>query len=248
MNNGAQRVLVILKEIAKSPDGVGVRELARCLGQSPSGVQKGLQALLAQDFVRQDGESKRYLLGPAAFQVGLAGLAHLDVRTVAREPLDALAKDSGETAFLAIRHGDEALYVEKVLGAAEIRMDVPIGARRPLNSTAVGKILLAFMPDQEFYRLAGAGAFVRTTPNTSTDPMALRAEILQIRESGVAFDREEFAIGSACIAAPVRNCEGNVVAAVTISGPARRVDATEANIELVKSCARRISHALGYQG
>jgi IclR family acetate operon transcriptional repressor len=161
--------------------------------------------------------------------------------------MEALAKESAETVFLGVRHGDEAIYIEKVLGLSEVRVDAPIGARRPFNCTAVGKVLLAFMPEQEFYRLAGAGAFVRATQNSVTDPIALRAEILKVRESGVAVDREEFALGAACVAAPVQNCEGNVVAAVALSGPARRVEPAEHVIELVKSCARSISHALGYQ-
>ncbi len=244
----AQRVLVILREIAKSSDGVGVRELARSLGQSPSNVQKGLQALLAQEFVRQDEETKRYLLGPTALQVGLAGLSRFEVRTVAREHLEMLAKDTGETVFLGVRHGDEAMYIEKVLGPSEIRVDAPIGARRPFNCTAAGKILLASLPDQEFYRLAAAGAFVQATPNSVTDPMALRAEILRVRESGVATDRQEFALGAACVAAPVYDHDGKVVAVVALSAPAERLGPAESIVELVKACARRISHALGYQG
>lgn len=248
MSLAAQRALVILREIAKSADGVGVRELARSLGQSPSNIQKGLQALLAQEFVRQDEGTKRYLLGPTAIQVGLAGLSRFDVRTVAREHLEMLAQATGETVFLGVRHGDEAMYIEKVLGPSEIRVDAPIGARRPFNCTAVGKVLLASFPEQEFYRLAAAGAFVQATPNSITDPVVLRGEILQVRDSGVAVDRQEFALGAACVAAPVHDHDGKVVAAIALSAPAERLGQTEGVAEQVKACARRISRALGYPG
>jgi len=243
----AQRVLVMLQEIAKSPDGIGVRELARNLGQSPSNIQKGLQALLAQEFVCQDGESKRYLLGPAAMQVGLAALSRFDLRNIGREYLESLAEDTGETAYLGVRYGDEAMYIEKVLGPSEVRVDAPIGARRPFNCTAMGKVLLAYMPEQEFYRLAGAGAFIQRTPSSIADPIALKEEIRRVRESGAAFDREEYSVGVACVAAPVFNHDGKLAGAVVLSGPAPRITSNQNIAQQVKSCAQTISTRLGWQ-
>ena len=248
MSLAAQRVLVILREIAKAANGIGVRELARGMGQSPSNVQKALQALLDQEFVCQDTESKRYLLGPTALQVGLAGLSRFDVRGIAREHLEALAQETGETAYLGVRHGDEVMYVEKVIGPSEIRVDAPIGARRPFNCTAAGKVLLASLPEQEFRQLAAGGAFVQRTPNSITDPAALAREMVKIREAGVAIDREEFALGVMCVAAPARNHEGATVAAIVLSGPAQRLGPSDTLIEQVKTCAGRVSATLGYRG
>ncbi len=128
-----ERALVLLKYMASSPDGVGVRDVARNLGTSPAVVQKSLQALVAQNFATQDPVTQHYHLGPAAIQVGLAGLAKLEIRKVARPYLETLAFSSGETVFLAIQQEDAAVYVDKVLSLSEIRLDAPIGSRRPFN-------------------------------------------------------------------------------------------------------------------
>jgi DNA-binding IclR family transcriptional regulator len=246
---GVQRALVVLKTVADSADGVGVRELARALGHSPSSVQKNLEALVSQGFARQDEASKRYHLGPAALQVGLAGLARFEVRNIARRFLEALAESTGETAMIAVRHDDVAIYVDKVLGPTEIRVDAPIGSRRPFNCTAAGKALMAFMPDHEVERLAHSGAFIRTTPNSVTDLAALRHEMAQVREQGVAVDREEFVPGVMCVAAPVLDHDGAVVAAVTVSGPSQRLAAVlDALRDRVKACAAEISAAMGHAG
>ncbi|MFN8452797.1 MAG: IclR family transcriptional regulator [Anaerolineae bacterium] len=242
-----ERALVLLKYMASAPNGVGVRDLARSLGLSPGVVQKSLQALVAQGFANQDPVTQHYHLGPAAIQIGLAGLAKLEIRKVARPHLEALAASSGETVFLAIRQDDAAVYVDKALSQSEIRLDAPIGSRRPFNCTAVGKALLAYLPDDEQERLASAGAFFQSTPHSIVDPAQLSAELTQVRLTGIAFDREEYALGAMCLAAPIFNYEGEVIAALTASGPVQRVQAKQdALVGEVLECAQAISQALGY--
>jgi IclR family acetate operon transcriptional repressor len=151
--------------------------------------------------------------------------------------------------MLAVRHDDVAIYVDKVLVPAEIRVDAPIGSRRPFNCTAAGKVLLAFMPDAEVERLAQRGAFVQATSNSVRDLSAVRREIAQIREHDVAVDREEFVAGVMCVAAPVRDHDGVVVAAVTISGPSQRVGPVMETLTAhVRACAADVSAAMGYAG
>ncbi len=244
-----ERALVILKHLAAASNGVGVREVARTLGYNHAVVQKILQTLVDQDFARQDPLTQQYRLGAAALQVGLAGLAKLEVREVARPHLQALAESSGETALLGILDGQHAIYVDKTLSPAEFRLDPPLGAIRPLNCTALGKAILAFMSEDEIERLARAGAFVSATPRTITDLAQLKAELARVRETGLAVDNEEFISGAMCLAAPVRDHEGQVVAAVTISGPVQRMAGTVGRLEAeVKACAREISAGLGYSG
>lgn len=242
-----QRALIILKQMSVSPNGVGVRAMARTLGYSPAVVQKSIQALVSQGFAQQDPETERYHLGPAALQVGLAGLARLEIRQVARPYLQVLAEASGETALLGVRLGDMATYIEKVRSLNELRSDAPVGARRPFNCTAVGKALLAYFPDEELERLHRDGAFVQSTPNSITDLTQLKLEMARVREQGLAIDREEFALGIMCLAAPVRNYNGAVVGAVALAGPVQRIQsAVEELSRHVISCAADISAALGY--
>jgi len=244
-----QRALVILRHMATSPNGVSVRETARALGYNPSIVQKSMQALVSQDFAIQDAITQHYSLGPAALQVGLAGLAKSELRQVARPHLERLAATTRETALLGIRLGDHAIYVDKVISPNEIRLDPPVGAVRPFNCTAIGKALLAYMPAEEMERLAHSGAFVTATTNSVTDLTALKLEMERVRERGIAIDREEFALGAMCVAALVRNHEGVVVASVNVSGPVQRMQLAEnEHIAQVIAAAKAISAALGYRG
>lgn len=241
-----QRALILLKEISASPNGVSVREVARSLSYSPAVVQKSIQALVAEGFAQQDPITQHYHLGPAALQVGLAGLAKLELFRVAHPYMQSLADSSGETSLLGIRQGDIVIYIDKALSNAEIRLDVSIGATRPLNCTAIGKILLAEMPDAEIDRLARTGAFTQASPHSVTDVERIKQEMVEVRERGMALDLEEFSLGAMCLAAPIRNHEGRVVAAIAIAGPRQRVnDAKDRIAQQVLACAENITIALG---
>jgi len=244
-----ERALIILKLMAAAPNGIGVREVARTLGYNQGVVHKILQTLVDQDFARQDPVTQQYRLGAGALQVGLVGLAKLEVREVARPYLQALAESTGETALLGILDGPHAIYVDKALSPAEFRLDPPLGAIRPLNCTALGKAILAFMPEDAVDRLARAGAFVSATPSAITDLATLKVELARVRQTDLATDLEEFISGAMCLAAPVRDHTGQVIAAVTISGPIQRMADETARLETaVKGCAREISAGLGYGG
>ncbi len=246
-NLAVERALIILKYLSRSEDELGIRGLSRELGFSPAGVQKIMNALNAQDFVIQNEETKRYALGPVMLQIGLAMLTRLEVRQVARPYLEALAKTIGETAFLGMRDSGEIFYIDKVLPNSEIRMDAPLGASRPYNCTAVGKVILAHLPASEFERLAAAESFVQFTPNSITDPTQLTTKLEKIRQQGYALDQEEFRVGGCCVAAPIYDHNGQVVAAITAAGPAERVQASlDSIIEQVLAKGQEISARLGY--
>ena len=245
--NAVERALIILKQIAFSETGMGVREIARGMGISPSVAQKSIQALVAQGFARQNPETQMYELGSMAIQVGLAGLLRLELRQVARPYLQQLVTATGKSSFLGIRQGDGAVYIDKVLSETELRMDVPLGSWRPLNCTAVGKALLAYLPETSLAQLAHEGAFRQPTPNSIHDLQALAEEMASIRDHGIAVDREEYALGAMCLAAPIRNHEGEVIATAVVSGPIQRIEPRADDIAShVKACGDAISRALGY--
>jgi len=241
-----ERALVILKIVSQSPEGIGVRALARQLGYSPGVVQKSIQALAAQGFLEQEPSTQAYRLGTEAVMLGLVALGRMDIRKAARPVLERLVAATGETSMIGVPHGDIAVYVDQVPSPNEVRMNVPIGAPRPLNCTAVGKALLAYLPDSELERLHEAGGFRHPTSQSVEDVSELREELARVRDTGVAIDAEEFLVGARCVAAPVRDFEGNVVAAVAVSGPAGRMAANEAMvIAEVRAAAVAISDALG---
>jgi len=243
-----ERALIILNRLADAPDGLGVRELSRTLGYSPSVVQKILNTLKAHKFVEQDPSNGNYSLGPALLTLGLHMLSRIDVRQTARPHMERLSAASGETIFLGIRSGHQAIYVDKVTGNRPMWIDAALGAQRPLNCTAVGKVLLSGLSHEEIVKLARSGAFTAHTPNSITDLDALVQEIARVRERGYATDEEEFLPGAKCIAAPIKNHEGEIIAAITISAPAFRVDEhREEWVRLVRETAAAISTDLGYR-
>jgi IclR family KDG regulon transcriptional repressor len=244
--NAVERALIILKQIAFSETGVGVREVARSMGISPSMAQKAIQALVAQGFARQNPETQMYELGSMAIQVGLAGLLRLELRQVARPYLQQLTDATGESSFLGVLQGDGAVYIDKVLSQTDLRMDVSLGSWRPLNCTAVGKDLLAYLPEARLIQLA-EGAFRYPTPNSIRDLRLLEDQMAAIREQGFAIDQGEYVLEAMCLAAPVRNYEGDVIASVVVSGPMQRMEPSVEDIaRKVVSCGDAISQALGY--
>ena len=242
-----ERSLIILRLLSRTDQGMGIRELSRELGISPAGVQKIMNALHIQGFVAQNEGDKRYTLGPDVLQIGLAMLSRLEVRRVARPFLVSLAEATGETAILGIRDSDDVFYIDKVLPDTDIRMDAPLGSTRPYNCTAVGKTILAHLPADDVKRFVAADRLVQATPNSITDPVRLTHELESIRQQGYALDREEFKPGIYCVAAPIHDHDSQLVAAITVVGPAGRILANlDHIIEQVVTNGQKISTQLGY--
>ena len=242
-----ERALILLRYITDNEDGLSIREAGRNFGYSPATVQKIIGALKSQGYVVQDEITDRYHLGPEAVQLGLTALSRLDVRRAARPYLEELSRTSGETVFLAIARGNCVVYVDKVVSDQALRMDAPVGADRPYNCTAVGKVLLAGMTSEEIEDLYDAGAFEQRTENSIFDLDAMHFEVEKVREQGWARDREEFDYGASCVAAPIYDHEGRLVAALTVSGPSTRINQDlDRIIELTKSRSGNVSKAMGY--
>ena len=242
-----ERALVLLRYIVEHPEGLSIREVSREYGYSPATVQKLISALNNQNFITQDQSTERYHLGPEAVRLGLIALGRLEVRQAARPFLQALSDETEETVFLAIARRDHVIYIDKVVSGRIIRMDAPLGVDRPFNCTSVGKVLLSGMSSDKVAKLSAEGAFEHRTENSIVDPDVLLEELEQVRQRGWAFDGEEYAQGANCIGAPVYNHEGQIIAALTVSGPADRFEGNlDALADKVKSSAQAISKAMGY--
>jgi len=244
---GVERALVLLRYIADQEDGLSIREVSRELGMSTPVVQNIIEAMKAQGFVEKNKSNDRYYFGPEAIHLGFSVLSKLDIRQTSRAHLEALCKETGETVFLGILSGDKAVYIDKVVSEQMIRIDARFGATRPLNCTAVGKALLAHQQPEVIQEIFDAGAFEKRTENSIMDPYKLQDELKKIRDQGWSFDDEEFMQEACCIAAPIRDGGGLVIAALSISAPASRVRGRETEIiEQVKRHAKGISGNLGY--
>jgi IclR family transcriptional regulator, KDG regulon repressor len=245
---GIDRAIVILGYLAAKKKGAGVRQISRDLGYSSSVTQKILNTLKTHQFVKQDEASGVYQLGIALVELGLSVLERLDVRQIARPHLTDLADDTQETALLAIRDGLHAVYIDKAESPLPIRMNAGIGAHRPLNCTGVGKVLLAWGPAGLLETMNWAPILKKSTPNSIDDLEQLKVELEHVREQGFALDQEELHVGMMCVAAPVFNREGEVIAAITVAGPTERIkDRIEGHASKVMTKAALISRELGYQ-
>lgn len=207
------RALDLLAERAD----VGTNEIALALGIDKGAASRTMQTLVAAGYAVQNAK-RRYQRGPKlrAGPATAAG-AGLSIRERAHPLLERLHTATGETAHLAIRADDRVLYLDKVETDLPLRVDRPVGTLSPLHCTALGKIFLAFGEAPVPRTLAGY------TAHTAMDVDALRSALARIVQDGYAIDDEEFAVGIRCVAAPLRDAAGRVVAAIGISGPTARI-------------------------
>jgi IclR family acetate operon transcriptional repressor len=208
-----ERTLSVLEALGRPRPLAEIAELAEL--PKPT-VHRILQVLVARGFAR-DAEDGVYAAGPRVLAVAGEALAELDVAGLARPVLGTLQRSVGGTVHLALRNGDEAVYVEKIEGGEPYRMASRIGLPLSLHSTGIGKAILAFLPEPELDDLLTRIPFEARTPSTLVTPAALRAELKRVHEQGYAVDDEENETGVRCVAAPLFDHQGRVVGGLSVS-------------------------------
>jgi DNA-binding IclR family transcriptional regulator len=236
------KALALLEAVAE-----GYREvdaLAQRVGLARSTTHRLLLALVKEGYLRHIPR-KGYRLGPKLIRLGFQAHSQLHLPSLARPHLEWLRDETSETVHLAVLDGTRVIYIEKLPGYRELQFASYIGARLPAQSTALGKALLAHLPEAEWQNHFVPG--LKRTPNTISDFARFRQELLEIRERGYSLDLEENEPGVRCVAAPIFDGSGKVVAAVSVSSasvylPGERIPQVA---DLVKEAARRISRELG---
>lgn len=238
----------LLEVLADNGRPMGISEMARALGMDKSTVYRLLATLKVRGYLEQDPETRRYMVGPRMIAISSRVLGSSDVRLQARPFMKRLLQETRETVHLAMRMEDQVVYIAQEISPEVVSVNTEIGQREPIYCTAVGKALVAFLPEDELEDVIGRLDFRRHTPQTITDPEQFRAHCCQIRAQGYAVDDEELYPGVRCIAAPVRGYDGNVVASLGISGPASRLqrEAIPRLGRVVAKYAQEISNRLGY--
>ena len=211
--NAVEKVLVVLDALT---DHHRLTDLARSTGLPKSTVHRILQTLIDRDFAAFD-EVSGY--GPGPRMLGLAGrtLGDLDASLAAEPVLRRLQELSSATVHMAVLAGDEAIYVRKLEGNKPYRMVSRVGMAIPLHCTAIGKALLAAMPDEEVVELMRRTGLARRTPRTITTPECLLDDLKGIRQRHWSSDVEENELGIVCVGAGVRDHSGRVTAAISVS-------------------------------
>jgi len=234
-------------------DGEGAElslsEIARALGSRPGSIYPIVHTLLEFGYLERDPDTKRFRLGLKFLALASQILSSLDIREKAKPVLKGLARSLSVNAHLAVLYEGSVLYLDREEAAPSVVLPSVIGRLVPAHCTALGKVLLAHNPE-EAARATGGGELPKLTPDTISDPKELKAELAKVRQVGYALDDEEFHAGNFCVAAPVRNWRGTVVAAISVSLAKSRLDREpkEKFIQAVVSGAGAISRAMGYDG
>lgn len=246
-----ERAVILLRKMSEETTPIGVRELARIIGFSPSTVQKLLNSLEVQGLVKQDPKTEGYELGLGIFRLGASVLHQLDVHKVARPRLKELTEQTSESSYLALLTPNMKWYVfvDKVESTHLLRWTADLGAWRPLNCTAEGKAMLAHLPDEHLDYLESEGFFRDSTPNSITEPEKLRKELEKVKDRGWAYSDEEFAEGVRAVAGPVFNYSGKILGAVSVVGPTLRLpdDSIGDLSEIIREKSKTISEELGFE-
>lgn len=234
-----ERALDVLEALAEHGGEAGLSEIAARTGLPYGTIHRLLRTLLARGYVRQESD-RRYALGGGLVRLG--GVAESMVAVWAQPYLTRMVELSGETANLAVLEGDFVVYVAQVPSPRRLRMFAEVGRRVLPHSTAVGKVLLAGRAAGEALPVFERTGMPRRTPNTITETPAMMAELDRVRARGYAMDLGEEELGVHCMAVPVRDGD-RVVAAMSVSGPADRIDALDRE-ELAEGM-RSIARAFG---
>jgi DNA-binding IclR family transcriptional regulator len=242
------RALTIL-EILAARGETGVTEIAAELGVHKSTAFRLVSALEGKDFVEQLADRGKYRLGFGIVRLAGAAAAQLDLAKEGRRICEELAADLGETVNVAIMDGDRAVNISQVRGPAAISSHNWVGRGTPLHATSSGKVLLAYAPEH-VRKAALSRDLERFTSATITDPDVLQRELDVTFERGWGSTVEEYEVGLNAVAAPVRDGDGEVVAAVSVAGPSFRMapETVETLVSKVVAGADELSRRLGFFG
>jgi len=219
-----ERVSLILDILGQYPQGISVKELSSKVELPKSTTHRLLSSLAYFDFVRQNVLTKNYLLGFKLVELGNLLINQLDFKDEARPFMIDLAKKTGETVHLVVLDQNEALYIDKVgIHQTGLQMMSRVGLRIPVHCCSVGKILAAYLSEDELNQLIKVKGLKRRTKNTITNISQFKEQLQNVRNQGYAIDNEENEDGIRCVAASIRKENGKVIAAVSISGPSIRI-------------------------
>lgn len=245
---GAQsfaRSISVLQMVADAGEAVSRAALMKQCGLTRPTLYRIIASLEAEGLIEATTDN-RYRIGGRVISLARMALAQNDVRREAEPSLTQLRNETGETVHLAIRSGDELIYIDKFESQEAVRMTSTIGTRINFHSTAVGKSFLSAMPDPKADELIDRIALPALTKFTTTDRTTLRAIVRQARQQGFVRDDQENEIGIVCFGAAIRDSVDNPVASVSVSVPLFRLEETQRYTTPLMDAVAAISKRLGY--
>ena len=243
-----RRVTSILDCFSASQPRLGVREVARLSGLSASTAGRLMAEMKDLGLLQQNSATRMYSLGSKILEWSGVYTDGLDFRNVALPFMEGLRTSTSETISLYLLEGDERLCVERMESYHSLRMTSRVGHRLPLYAGSAGKSILAFLPERRIEEILQKTVMEPFTPLTITDPSRLRAELAQIRQAGYAVSQGEWISEASGVAAPIFSQNGEVMGAISISGPSSRFDPVKLDqyaVEVTRA-AGQISRMMGF--
>ena len=210
----ARKIFLIMEEIAKNGGSMKLKDISKNLGYPPSTTHRLLNTLLELGYVDQNPNSTDYKIGIKVLSLAASSFNGIDLGSISHHYLMNLRDRTGETANLAIIDDYESLYIQKAESRAMVRVFSLIGKRAPLHATGVGKVMLADKPNYEIEEIIKETGLPKVTKYTITDHDEFFNELETIRKRGYAYDNEECELGAFCVAAPIRDYTGRVIASI----------------------------------
>ena len=247
-SNAVERALSIFELIAESQNGLSNSDLSRRLQIPKSSASYILRVLEKRHYLQRD-ERGKYRLGLKLVSLTRDALTHLDIREIAKPILEQfLQKSRLAEAHLAVLDNGRAVYVEKVESQSFVKMDIWVGHRLPIHTTAIGKALVAYLPESETLQILSLRGMEKKTRKSINNPQKYLRELEKVRQFGFAIDDEENAEGVRCVASPIFDANGKVTAALGTSTIIMQLNETQLPkvVEMIKDAAAKVSQRLGY--
>jgi IclR family transcriptional regulator, acetate operon repressor len=236
------RALALVEVLAKSASGLPLTELTRRASLNISTAHHLLATLIKWGYVTRTS-GRRYALGARGLHLAEAFLKQVDLPRRAQPHAERISEETGETVRLAVLQGDAVMTLLTREGRHAVRVDAgTVGYAGAAHATALGKAMLAWLPEHESRRILAVRGMAAFTPSTITKPDVLIEELRLVRRSGHAVDREEFQPGVICVGAAIRNHLGAVVGAISASAPTLR--AQEEHLGRMRDCVMAAARAL----
>lgn len=247
--SSVMKVFAILAALSEHK-AIGVTDLSQMVMTSKSTVYRFLQTMKMLGYVSQEGDNDKYSLTFKLYEISAKALEHVDLVEIAESYMSQIGERTKEALHLGMRDGDSIVYIYKVDAQYNLRMQSRIGRRNPLYSTAIGKVLLAEKPMDWVKEILAHTEFKPSTSRTHRDIDSLIKELALVKEQGYGEDVEEQEEGLRCVAAPIYDRLGNVIAGMSLSYPTLRHsdEGKQSYIRQLQESCQAISRQLGYTG
>ncbi len=247
--SSVENALKILESFTIDQTEKRVTQIANDLDIGKSSVSRLLKTLQSRGYVKKNPETQKYSLGTKILTLYSSLMSEMEVVKEAHPILEELAHETAESVQLAELEGSDVIYMEQIKSSFPIQVFAHIGRINPIHCTSSGKLLLAYQEVETIEEILSK-ELKKYTSSTITDVNTLKKELLEIRSLGYCFIENEFIDGIVSIAAPIRDYNKNVIAAVSLVGPIQRIsgDKVQRFINKVVEAAKNISLQMGYRG